>query len=143
DLVTFAYGTNEATDADRSIDSYEAGLREVIAKVQRVAPKAACLLMGPGDFPMPGEGGSWMPRPRVSEIIEVQRAVAADMGCAFWDARAFMGGEMSMTRWAASDPPMARDDHIHFTRRGYVRLGMGLVDAMMVAFDDPTAHHAP
>ena len=141
DLVTFAYGTNEATDADRSIDSYEAGLREVIAKVQRVAPRAACLLMGPGDFPMPSGDGSWLPRPRVSEIIEVQRAVAADMGCAFWDARAFMGGEMSMTRWAASDPPMAKDDHIHLTRRGYVRLGMGLVDAMMVAFD--AAHAAP
>lgn len=143
DLVMFAYGTNEATDADRSIGSYESGLREVITKVRRVAPRAACMLIGPGDFPMPSGDGSWLPRPRVTEIIEVQRSVASDMGCAFWDTRAFMGGEMAMTRWAASDPPMARDDHIHFTRRGYVRLGMGLVDAMMVAFDDPTAHHAP
>ena len=46
-----------------------------------------------------------------------------------------MGGELSMTLWAAAQPPMAKQDHIHFTKRGYVRLGMALVDAMMVAYD--------
>jgi lysophospholipase L1-like esterase len=139
DPVILAYGTNEANDSDRSIGSYETDLREVIAKMRRVAPEAACMLVGPGDFPMPGGDGSWMPRPRLSEIIDVQRQVATDTGCAFWDARAFMGGELSMTRWAASDPPMAKADHIHLTKRGYVRMGMALVDAMMVAFDDPGA----
>lgn len=139
DLVMLAYGTNEATDANRSIESYESDLREVLAKLHRVAPRAACLLMGPGDFPQSDGAGSWQPRPRVSEIIEVQRRLALESGCAFWDSRAFMGGELSMLRWAASDPPMAKDDHIHLTRRGYTRLGMGLVDAMMVAFDDPGA----
>lgn len=139
DLMILAYGTNEATDSDRSIDAYDADLREVIAKVQRVAPHAACLLVGPGDFPLPAPDGSWLPRPRLAEIIEVQRRVAAELGCAFWDAQAFMGGELSMPRWASSNPPMARDDHIHLTRRGYVRMGMALVDAMMVPFDDPAS----
>ena len=46
-----------------------------------------------------------------------------------------MGGELPMTRWAAAQPPMAKQDHIHFTKRGYVRSGMPLVDAMMVEFD--------
>jgi len=41
-----------------------------------------------------------------------------------------------MNDWATATPPMAKEDHIHFTRRGYVRVGMGMVDAMMAGFDD-------
>ena len=48
------------------------------------------------------------------------------------------GGELSMVKWANARPTMARGDHIHFTRRGYTRIGMGVVDAIMVEFDgDP------
>jgi len=65
----------------------------------------------------------------------VQRTVAAEMGCGFWDTKAFMGGELSMPMWVAAQPAMAKPDHIHFTVRGYVRIGMALVDAMMVGFD--------
>jgi lysophospholipase L1-like esterase len=134
DLITLFYGTNEA-NGTASLEGYESDLREVIARFATLAPRAACLLIGPGDFPEAAPDGSWLPRPRVTEIIETQRRVAADTGCGFWDTRAFMGGEMSMTRWATSEPAMAKADHIHFTRRGYVRIGMALVDAMMVAYD--------
>lgn len=135
DLVTLFYGTNEATDGS-SIDRYEADLRDVITRIQKAAPKASCLLMGPGDFPMPLGDGQFAPRNRVTEIITVQEKVSAEMGCAFWDTRAFMGGELSMVDWAGATPKMARGDHIHFTRRGYVRIGMGVVDAIMQDFDD-------
>ncbi len=134
DLVTLFYGTNEA-NGNASLEGYEADLRQVIDRLRVHAPQASCLLIGPGDFPAPAPDGTWMPRPRVTEIIDTQRRVAADVGCGFWDTRAFMGGELSMTQWASSDPPMARPDHIHFTRRGYTRIGMALVDAMMVAYD--------
>ena len=43
-----------------------------------------------------------------------------------------MGGELSMTRWATSEPPMAKPDHLHFTKRGYVRIGMALVAAALL-----------
>ena len=76
-----------------------------------------------------------MPRPRLRQIVAAQQEVAQEMGCGFWDTLAFMGGEMSMPRWVAATPRMARDDHIHLTRRGYVRMGMALADALMVDFD--------
>lgn len=135
DLVTLAYGTNEATDANQPIEEYEANLREVVGKIQRVAPQASCLLVGPGDFPQGTPDGGWIPRPRVRQIVAVQRQVASEMGCGFWDAQAFMGGELSMLDWARAIPPMAKSDHIHLTRRGYVRMGMALVDAMMMPYD--------
>lgn len=138
DLITLFYGTNEATDEDQPIEVYERDLRQVLERLSTVAPRASCLLMGPGDFPRKDETGTWHNRQRIDEIIEVQRRVALEHGCGFWDTKAFMGGELSMTLWAAAEPPMAKQDHIHFTKRGYVRIGMALVDAMMVAFDGGT-----
>lgn len=135
DLVTLFYGTNEATDEDQPIAVYERDLRQVLQRLSTVAPRASCLLMGPGDFPRKDETGQWHNRQRIDDIIEVQRRVALEHGCGFWDTKAFMGGELSMTLWATAEPPMAKQDHIHFTKRGYVRIGMALVDAMMVAYD--------
>jgi lysophospholipase L1-like esterase len=135
DLISLWYGTNEATDTNQSIGAYEERLRLVVEKLKRAAPEASCLLVGPGDFPLPSDSGGYVARPRIREIVEVQERVASEMGCGFWDTLAFMGGEMSMTTWVRALPPMAKDDHIHFTRRGYTRIGMGLVDAMMANFD--------
>lgn len=135
DLWTMFYGTNEATDENQPISAYRADLREVITRLQRAAPEASCLIIGPGDFPRQVEDGVWVPRPRVAAIIETQRDLAYEMGCGFWDALAFMGGVNSMHTWATAVPQMGSRDHIHFTRRGYVRLGMALVDAMMADFD--------
>lgn len=133
-LVILAYGTNEATD-ERSISTYETQLREVVARVQAAAPDASCLLVGPGDFPQRVDDAAWAMRPRVRGIIDVQSRVASDMGCGFWDTLTFMGGELSMVTWVNANPPMAKEDHVHLTRRGYVRMGMALTDAMMADFD--------
>ncbi len=135
DLVVMFYGTNEATDENQPIGAYERDLNAVLDRLLRYAPRASCLVMGPGDFPRKGPDGTYTNRARVDKIIAVQRRVALERGCGFWDAKAFMGGDLSMTRWVAAEPKMARNDHIHFTKRGYVRLGMALVDAMMVDFD--------
>ena len=135
DLYVLAYGTNEAMDEDQSIDAYKADLRKVLARFRRAVPDASCLLVGPGDFPQKLADGAYGPRPRVPALIAAQREVAAEAGCAFWDALAFMGGEGSMALWALAEPAMGRPDHTHLTRRGYVRMGMALTDALMQGFE--------
>ncbi|MBL4686567.1 MAG: hypothetical protein JKY37_18370 [Nannocystaceae bacterium] len=135
DLVMLAYGTNEATDSHADIAVYEADMREVMEKLGRVAPGASCIIIGGGDFPRKLDDGAWGVRPRVGQIRRAQREIAREYSCAFWDLHAFMGGDLSMTRWANANPSMAKGDHIHFTKRGYARMGMGLVDAIMVPFD--------
>jgi lysophospholipase L1-like esterase len=139
DLVVFAYGTNSAAG---NVDEggHEDAVREVVDKMRRVAPKASCLLIGPGSFPKRLDDGSFGPREGVTKVIAAMSRVAEEKGCAFWDLQAFMGGELSMIDWATSTPKMAKNDLIHLTRRGYVRMGMGLVDALMLDFDgDPLA----
>ncbi len=139
DLYVLAYGTNEANDRGQPIAHYKRSLASVLDRLRAAAPQASCVLLGPGDFPDKQADGRYEPRPRLTEIIAAQSEVAAAKGCAFWDAYAFMGGEGSMDLWAKARPQMGRDDHIHLTRRGYVRMGMAFTDALMQGFDQRRA----
>jgi hypothetical protein len=136
DLYTLSYGTNESVDASLSIPRYAEGVREQLRRFRRALPEASCVLLGPVDFPMI-KAGHVRPRPVLRKIVEVQRQVAAEEGCGFWDGMAFMGGELSMPTWVNADPPLARKDHLHYTRRGGARKGMALADALMLGFDAP------
>lgn len=135
DLVVLAFGTNEATDTQQPIADYEERLRAVLARYREAMGDVSCVLVGPGDFPQRTDNEQFVPRPRVREIIAAQRRVAPDYGCGFWDLQAFMGGELSMPQWVRAEPAMANPDHVHLTRRGYVRMGMALADALMDGFD--------
>lgn len=134
DLVTLAYGTNETVDTGQPIEHYEKDLRLVLESIRRALPATSCVLMGPGDFPRQGDDG-WKTRARLIDVIDVQRRVAPDFDCGFWDTFAFMGGEDSMHEWVEAKPPLGAPDHIHFTARGYVKLGMAFGDALMRAYD--------
>ena len=134
DLVVLAYGTNEAGDT-RPIPEVEARLRAVVGRVRSAVPAAACLLIGPSDRPVRLEDGSYARRLRTAEVVGAQRRVALTLGCGFFDLVAFMGGEMSMVRWAAHAPPYGAPDHVHLTRRGYERLGAVLTRALLAGYD--------
>lgn len=134
DLYTLSYGTNESVDEDMSIQLYAEGLREQLQRFARVLPESSCVLLGPCDFPV-REGDQLRPRPLLREIIAVQREVAEQEGCGFWDGVAFMGGELSMEAWVQAEPPLARGDYLHFNARGAARKGMALSDALLHAFD--------
>ena len=147
DLYVLFYGTNEASDADVPISHYREGLTAVLQRFRETAPASSCLLMGPGDWGRKGEDEVYHSVQRTLEIAATQRAVAAELGCAYWDTLAFMGGFGSIETWASSDPPMAKSDHIHLTTRGYLRLGMAVTDAIMERYEatdaTPTATSAP
>jgi lysophospholipase L1-like esterase len=128
DLVTFAYGTNETMNRGRSVLAYEAELRAVLSRFRRALPVTSCLLLAPFDVP-----NAW--RRRLVQIVDAQRRVSKEFGCAFWDGYAFMGGEGSMRRWVRAKPPLAAHDYIHLTALGYVYAGIGIGDALMRAYD--------
>lgn len=131
DLVALAYGTNESGDDDQPIEEYQASLHQVLSRIREVVPEASCLLIGPSDRPLRAADGTYGPRPRTAQVIEVQRRLAAEFGCAFFDLVAFMGGEMAMIDWVRATPPLARRDHVHFTALGYQRLGEALLQALL------------
>ena len=130
DLVVLAYGTNESGD-ESPIEDYERDLRTVVKRVRETVPEASCLLIGPSDRPMQVEERVFEDRSRTTRVIEVQHRVALDHGCGFFDLVAFQGGSLSMIQWAANDPAYASQDHIHYTRLGYQRLGEVLLSALL------------
>jgi lysophospholipase L1-like esterase len=130
-LVVLSYGTNESGDDDVPIEQYEADLRRVVQRVREVTPEASCLLIGPSDRPLRNDDGYFEARPLTEAVIDVQRRVAGEQGCGFFDLQKFMGGPMSMLRWVAAQPPYGTQDYVHFTLAGYERLASVLYDALM------------
>ena len=134
DLYVLAYGANECMDLDQPIEAYEAQLEGVLERFAAAAPQASCVLIGPVDFPeQDPETGAWVPRARLGPIIEVQREVAREHHCGFYDTRALMGGPGTMDSWVLAE--LARPDHLHLTKRGYLQLGRMFTDALMRDFD--------
>lgn len=121
DLVIFAYGGNEGNDDGQvTLAQYRENATGAIEKMREAAPEASCILMGPFDKPQQ-RGARWVHRERTTSIATIQREIAIEQNCAFFDTVTFMGGQLSMTRWVEED--LARGDHVHLGAQGYRRLG--------------------
>jgi lysophospholipase L1-like esterase len=121
DLVVLAYGTNEAGD-DTSPTTYERQLVDMLGRIARATPTAACLLLGPPDRAIKTHEG-WVTPPKLLEVIASQERVAHAAGCAFYNQFEAMGGAGTITGWANEVNSRAGRDHVHFTRDGYAELG--------------------
>lgn len=132
DLVVVAYGSNEVDSDGLSRAQLAANVDGLLARLQKAAPHAACLVLGPPDQArFDKERRSWLIPERLEMIVTEQRRVARLRGCAFWDQRAAMGGASSVYLWVGSDPPLARSDHVHMTPAGYRQVGEVLYQALL------------
>jgi lysophospholipase L1-like esterase len=136
DLVVLAYGTNEAGDEDLSLSDYESSLRQVLDRIHKLAPQASCLLLGPTDRPEHMDDGTFQVRPQLEAVQGLQRQIAKDFGCAFFDVVAAMGGPLSIVKLARAEPPFAARDYVHLTMRGYEALGDALHASIMRGYRD-------
>lgn len=120
-LVVLAYGTNEGNDPRLTLDQYRDDLEEVLTRLRAGAPEVPCVLVGPSDRAEPVRRDHWAIWTRTAEIAQVQREVAPEFRCAFWDWQAATGGPGSAVAWRLLQPPLLQKDGIHFTREGYER----------------------
>lgn len=127
DLIIVAYGTNEVTDSDWSIESYSRLLKRVLDTYHRAAPDASLIVFGPPDRGDNALAGSKMP-----QLIEAQRRAAREAGAAFWSSYDVMGGAGSMNDWAAKG--LGQGDHVHLTSAGYAKLADIFYEDLMKAY---------
>ena len=59
------------------------------------------------------------PVAHVPRIVDQQRWVALEHDCAFFNTYGFMGGPMSMLKWACASPRLGSLDMVHLTNQGY------------------------
>jgi lysophospholipase L1-like esterase len=116
DLIIVAYGTNEVTDNDWSVESYARMLSGILKDFRRAAPDASIIVFGPPDRTDVESATNKMPL-----MIEAQRRAAREAGAAFWSSYDAMGGAGSMNAWISQG--LGREDHVHLTAPGYVKLG--------------------
>jgi lysophospholipase L1-like esterase len=113
DLVIINYGTNEADFAAFLDHAYEKELREAIRRVHQALPRTSILLMSPMDRGRRVAGGAIETMETIPRIVEIQRRVARETGCAFFDTFAAMGGAGTMARWYTAQPRLVSADLIH------------------------------
>src|SRR5690606_34164673 len=109
DLIVLAFGTNEGFDPFLDPGAYETLLRGQIERMRALVPQADILILGAPDAQRPEGGGTcgdetgvWRIPRELPLVRDVQRRVAADMGVAFWDWHARMGGDCSAHRLATA-----------------------------------------
>ena len=104
----------------------------------------ACVLVGPSDrgttapasFMGIKSKDQYQVWERTQQVAEVQRTIAPEFGCVFWDWQQATGGVGSMIAWRYTDPPLASMDLIHFTSKGYQVSG----NLFLQALDDAAEH---
>lgn len=131
DIVVLAYGTNEANATGYDMESYATDLRKVLGKLREASPNSGCILVGPSDRAKKVSKG-YRVWDRTALVAEVQRQVAPEFRCVFWDWQQATGGEGSMVAWNNSRPQLGKDDLIHFTAKGYVHSA----ELFIAALDD-------
>jgi lysophospholipase L1-like esterase len=99
-LAVFEYGMNESEDGELyPLDQYEATMKAVLAQVRAALPDRACLLVGPMDR-ADKKGDVYTSRPVIPKLAAIQRKVAGEVGCGYFDTFGAMGGTGSMGIWA-------------------------------------------
>jgi lysophospholipase L1-like esterase len=130
DLVVVNYGTNESLYADYIERYYPGELREVIRRIKAAVPNASVLIMSPMDKGQRDANHEITTVPTIPRLVEIQRTVAAEMNCAFFNTFQAMGGEGTMGRWYENQPRLVNADFMHPLPAGARKVGVLLYQAL-------------
>lgn len=135
-LVIVMLGGNETKRLDwgkRRREDVERDYTALLDRLSELVPGAACLAVGPIDAVRGGSEKSWRTRAHLPWVIEMQKRVAAEKGCAYFDLFEAMGGAGSLKRFA--NRGLLHDDMVHPRQRGLDLLGELLADALLDAYE--------
>lgn len=128
DLWIVEFGDNEASDTPSRPAQYGREATALLARLKRIRPDAACLVVGPADR---ADTESKMP----AIVAAIRKAAEASQWCAFWDTYSIMGGRGSLRRWRSDG--RAYDDGIHLRPHGYRELAARMLQDLMKGYRPP------
>lgn len=130
-LIVLQFGLNVVAEQDSTDYTwYVAGMRRVIEHFKNAFPESSILLLGISDRST-NQDGEFTTMPGVLRMRTAQRKIAQKTGVLFWDTFEAMGGENSMVKLAAMQPPLAGKDHTHLNARGGKMLAGKLAKALL------------
>lgn len=139
-LMVFLLGGNDTLrntqdlSASRPMTPYHDEYTAVLSKFRKGRPEASCLVMSVTDHADQISPGVVRTRQVVPRMVEVQRQVAKEQGCAFFNTFQAMGGEGSIHRWTRKQPAWANGDYAHLVGLGQEAVAQYLVDAILQGY---------
>lgn len=115
----------------RPMTPYREEYTAVLEKFRAARPEASCLVMSVTDHADQISPGVVKTRSVVPRMVAVQREVAKERGCSFFDTFQAMGGEGSIYRWSRKHPAWANGDYAHLVTLGQEAVAGYLVDAIV------------
>ncbi|WP_263382568.1 GDSL-type esterase/lipase family protein [Granulicella arctica] len=141
-LVIINYGTNESSFGSFVDKQYEGELRTAIGRIRNALPNVSILVMSPMDRGERSGIDEIVTMGTIPRIVAIQKRVAADTRCAFFDTFNAMGGDGTMSRWYTGKPRLVAADLIHPTPQGASIIAQIFVKNLMVGFDAYKPHPA-
>lgn len=134
-LIIVNYGSNESGYADFVHRQYADELRLAIQRLRVAAPDAAILIMSPMDRGERNGLDDIETMNTIPDIVAIQRQVAAETHCAFFDTYDAMGSKGTMARWYAASPRLVTADLLHPTPQGAAIVGGLFVEQLELRYD--------
>ncbi len=133
-LVVFMCGANEGNNDELALGYYRTQLEAVIGAIHEAVPEAGCLIVGPLDQATRGPDGKLTSKKMPRKLTRVQKAVALENRCAFFNTYEAMGGKESMANWYRRG--LGGGDFIHPTERGARKVGSWLAEALLAGYEN-------
>ncbi|MBN1208859.1 MAG: esterase [Myxococcaceae bacterium] len=144
-LVLVMLGGNEVKRLQwgrSTFEKVERDLRRFLQRIKQAAPGSACLMVGPLDAVLgPTAARPFQQREDLHEVIELQRKISLQEGCAFYDMFAAMGGTGSIERFHTRG--LVHDDLVHPRGAGLDLLGALLVDSLLRSWSEAPRAEQP
>jgi lysophospholipase L1-like esterase len=134
-LVVINYGSNESSFGTFVHKQYPAELRLAIQRVRQAAPGVPILIMSPMDRGERSGLNDIETMSTIPEIVAIQRQVAAETHCAFFDSYDAMGGDGTMARWYVAIPRLVTADFLHPTPQGATIVAGLFVDQLGLGYN--------
>ena len=135
DLVIVNYGTNESVYPKFVDYAYTKEMREVVRRLRAALPESSVLVMSPMDRGERSADGGIGTVPIMPHLVALERQVAVDTGCGFFNTFQAMGGEGTMGRWYQAEPRLVGADFIHPMPGGARIVGNLLYNALLDGYN--------
>jgi len=134
-LIVVNYGSNESSFGNFVHKQYASELRLAIDRIRKAAPNASILIMSPMDRGERNGLDDIETMSTIPEIVAIQRQVAAESHCAFFDTYDAMGSSGTMARWYAASPRLVTADLLHPTPQGAAIVATLFVQQLSLRYD--------
>lgn len=127
-LIILQYGLNIANPDTKDLKFYTDVMVPAVNKLKKHFINADILIMSVSDKCWK-RAGKYTTEPSISVILEAQKYIASETGCAFWNLFDNMGGRNSMVKWVEKN--LANKDYTHFNYEGAEIVGNYLFNQLM------------